>query len=231
MSAQQTEMSARDTAARAEIFARIRRGTADITDKNPETDTPINWTYGGGIEMEDVVGTFVQKVIDYSATVVRVKSADVAQAVVEGLKATGARMNTAVPAGLDADWIYAIRAAGLEARVDDPQLSKETLNETEAVVTAAACGVADTGTIVLTHIADQGRRALTLVPDRHVCVVLASQVVSDVPEAVQIVKPAVQEGHPLTWISGGSATSDIELSRVDGVHGPRTLYVIVVDDA
>ena len=77
---------------------------------------------------------------------------------------------------------------------------------------------------------DQGRRAISLVPDRHVCVILASQVVSDVGEAVQLVKPAVQERQPLTWISGGSATSDIELSRVDGVHGPRQLYVVVVDD-
>ncbi|MEE8868750.1 MAG: LUD domain-containing protein [Acidipropionibacterium acidipropionici] len=223
--------TAQDAAARTEILARIRRATADITDKNPETDVPIDWEYGTGIEMDDVVGTFVQKVIDYSATVVRVKAVEVPQAVVDGLRATGARMSAVVPAGLDADWIYAIRAAGLEARVDDPQLSKETLNESEAVVTAAAAGVADTGTIVLTHVADQGRRAITLVPDRHVCVVRASQVVSDVPEAMQIVKPAVHEGHPLTWISGGSATSDIELSRVDGVHGPRKLYVIVVDDA
>ncbi|AZZ40302.1 LutC/YkgG family protein [Acidipropionibacterium jensenii] len=230
MSAQQTTMSARDTAARTEILARIRRATADITDKDPETDSPIQWEYGRGIEMDDVVSTFVQKVIDYSATVVRVAPPDVPQAVVEGLRATGARMSAVVPAGLDADWIYAMRAAGLEARVDEPALSKEVLNDTEAVVTAAACGIADTGTIVLTHIADQGRRAITLVPDRHVCVVRASQVVSDVPEATQIVKPAVKEGHPLTWISGGSATSDIELSRVDGVHGPRKLYVIVVDD-
>lgn len=224
-------MSARDQAARTEIFARIRRATADITEKDPQADVPIDWEYGTGIEMDDVVGTFVQKVIDYSATVVRVAAADVPQAIVEGLHATGARMNCVVPTGLDPDWVYAIRAAGLEARTDDPQLSKETLNETEAVVTAAASGIADTGTIVLTHVADQGRRALTLVPDRHVCVMRASQVVSDVPEAMQAVKGAVHDGHPLTFISGGSATSDIELSRVDGVHGPRKLYVIVVDDA
>ena len=123
----------------------------------------------------------------------------------------------------------AIEGAGFDARVDDPQLSKKDLNDTDAVVTGAACGIADTGSIVLTHVEDQGRRAITLVPDRHVCVVKASQVVSDVPEAIQIVKPAVHEGQPLTFISGGSATSDIELSRVDGVHGPRRLYVIVVD--
>lgn len=223
-------MTERDAEARAEILARVRQATTDITDKDLESDTPIEWEYGRGIEMDDVVGTFVQKVIDYSATVVRVAPEDVPAAVVDGLKATGADASAVVPAGLDAAWVDAIRAAGIEVRVDDPALSKEVLNDTQAVVTAAACGVADTGTIVLNHLADQGRRAITLVPDRHVCVVLASQVVSDVPEAVQIVKPAVLEGHPLTWISGGSATSDIELSRVDGVHGPRQLYVVVIDD-
>lgn len=219
-----------DHVARTEILARIRRATADITEEDPAVDVPINWTYGTGIDMDDVVGTFVQKVIDYKATVVRVKESEVPQAVVEGLRATGADHDAVVPTGLDSAWVDAMRGAGYEVRSDDPQLSKEQLNETQAVVTAAACGIADTGTIVLTHVADQGRRALTLVPDRHVCVIRASQVVSDVPEAIQIVKPSVHEGHPLTFISGGSATSDIELSRVDGVHGPRKLYVVVVDD-
>ena len=135
-----------------------------------------------------------------------------------------------MPVGLDKSWVEAIKGAGIDVRVDDPQLSKEELNGTDAVVTAAACGIADTGSIVLTHVEDQGRRAITLVPDRHVCVMNANQVVSDVPEAIQIVKPAVHDGHPLTFISGGSATPDIELARVDGVHGPRQLYVVVVDD-
>ncbi|MSS44817.1 lactate utilization protein C [Cutibacterium sp. WCA-380-WT-3A] len=219
-----------DPVARTEILARIRRASTDITNPDPITDVPIRWQYGTGVEMDDVVGTFVEKVIDYKATVVRVKGLDVPQAVVEGLKSTGAEHSAVVPVGLDASWAEAIKAAGFDVRVDDPQLSKQDLNNTDAVVTAAACGIADTGSIVLTHVEDQGRRAITLVPDRHVCVIKASQVVSDVPQAIQIVKPAVHEGHPLTFISGGSATSDIELSRVDGVHGPRRLYVIVVDD-
>ncbi|MFT8394852.1 LutC/YkgG family protein [Propionibacterium sp.] len=216
--------------AKQEILARIRRATADIVEKDPEKDTPIHWTYGGGIAMDDVVGTFQQKVEDYSATVVRVSSAEVPQAVVDGLKATGAESTVVVPVGLDKSWVTAIEGAGLTARADEPQLTKTELDNTDAVVTAAAVGVADTGTIVLDHEPDQGRRALSLVPDRHVCVIRADQVVSDVPEAVQIVKSAVHEGRPLTWISGGSATSDIELSRVDGVHGPRKLYVILVQD-
>ena len=216
--------------AKQEILARIRRATVDITEKDPVKDQPVDWTYGLGIEMDDVVGTFEQKVIDYSATVVRAKPAAVPEAVVTGLRATGAKESVVVPSGLEKSWQDAMTAAGFEVRVDDPQLTHETLDGTDAVVTAAASGIADTGTIVLDHTADQGRRALSLVPDRHVCVIRASQVVSDVPESVQDLRPSVEAGHPLTFISGGSATSDIELSRVDGVHGPRTLYVVLVED-
>ena len=216
--------------AREDILARIRQATADVTQSDPQKDAPITWQYGRGIDMDDVVGTFVQRVRDYNCSVVEVPAADVPQAVVDALKETGADESVVVPSGLDEFWRTAISEAGIEVRVDDPELSKTELDDTQAVVTAAASGVADTGTIVLTHLADQGRRALTLVPDRHVCVIKASQVVSDVPEAVQAVKPAVLDHHPLTWISGGSATSDIELSRVNGVHGPRQLHVVVVKD-
>ncbi|SER89186.1 L-lactate dehydrogenase complex protein LldG [Propionibacterium cyclohexanicum] len=216
--------------AKQEVLARIRQATTDITEKDPLVDTPVTWTYGGGIEMDDVVGTFQEKVEDYQATVVRAAHADLPTAVVDGLKATGAAESVVVPVGLDKDWVKAIESAGLTVHVDDPQLSNAQLDKTDAVVTAAAVGVADTGTIVLDHEDDQGRRALSLVPDRHVCVIRTDQIVSDVPEAVQRVKQAVHAGRPLTWISGGSATSDIELSRVDGVHGPRKLYVIIAED-
>lgn len=107
-----------DPVARTEILARIRRASTDITNSDPVADVPIEWEYGTGIDMDDVVGTFVEKVIDYKATVVRVKGADVPQAVVEGLRSTGAEHSAVVPVGLDKSWVEAIEGAGFDARVE-----------------------------------------------------------------------------------------------------------------
>jgi L-lactate dehydrogenase complex protein LldG len=114
---------------------------------------------------------------------------------------------------------------------DEPALASAELDTVDAVLTCAVVAIAETGTIVLDHTAGMGRRTLTLVPDLHVCVVTADQVVGDVPEAVARLSASVKAGRPLTWISGGSATVDIELHRVEGVHGPRTLCVVLVEPA
>ena len=154
---------------------------------------------------------FVDHVEDYRAVVVRCAADEVEARIADALPA-GAR--TVVPHGLP--W-------QVPGAVTDEDLSALQLDEVDAVVTGATVGIATTGTIVLSHGEGQGRRALSLVPDMHVCVVRADQVVADVPDAFALLDP----GQPTTWISGPSATSDIELDRVEGVHGPRTLHVIV----
>lgn len=211
------------------ILGRIRSALADVPrDVSPEVDTPNAWRYHQPTAMDDVLGRFVERVEDYKATVVRCPASETAAAITEALRVTGAR-NVVVPAGLEAEWRGGVDAAGIEVRVDDPPLPQVTLNDTHAVVTAATVGAAESGTIMLDHGPDQGRRALTLLPDIHVCVVHADQVVSDIPEAVARTADALRAERPITWLSGGSATSDIELSRVEGVHGPRTLYVILAE--
>ncbi|MEA5117409.1 MAG: lactate utilization protein C [Propionicimonas sp.] len=210
------------------ILGRIRSALADVTQPDPALDVPIEWEYGRPSGTADVLGTFVEMVVDYQAVVKRVPASEVA-ATIATLLTEYDVASVVVPAGLDPAWRSAIAAAGVELCTDDPPLSHQQLNRIGGVVTASAVGIAETGTIVLDHREDQGRRALSLVPDLHVCVVRADQVVSDVPEAVGRLAGSVTEGHPLTWISGGSATSDIELSRVEGVHGPRTLLVVLAE--
>ena len=172
------------------------------------------------VRLDDLVGLFVERVEDYRAVVVRCRPADVAAAIRDGL---GDARRVLVPAGFPDGWLGALDDR--VERVVDTDLTAYELDAVDAVVTTATLGIAVTGTIVLDHGPGQGRRALTLVPDRHVCVVTSDQVVADVPDGVRALDPL----RPLTWVSGPSATSDIELDRVEGVHGPRNLHVLVID--
>lgn len=217
--------------AKEEILTRIRSALADVPAGVPvEQDAPVEWAYQQPVEVGNILDVFVQRVIDYKATVVRTPAAKLTDEISKAIKELGIK-TTVVPAGLDEFWKKAIKAAGAEVTVDKEghRLASSELNEIDAVVTASRVGSAETGTIVLDHSDDQGRRALSLVPDIHICVIRADQIVSSVPESVARLKPSVLNGQPLTWISGPSATSDIELSRVEGVHGPRTLYVIFAE--
>ena len=176
----------------------------------------------GALSTAARVDLFCERVADYRAQVLRVQRTDVAAAV--GSVAEG---RIVVPAGVPDAW----RPAGLEAVADDA-LTAHALDAVDGVLTGCTVAIAETGTVVLTADPAEGRRALTLVPDLHVVVVEQGQIVELVPEAMRIVADLVRrEGRPATFVSGPSATSDIELDRVEGVHGPRRLVVIVVDEA
>ncbi|AYN43350.1 lactate utilization protein C [Streptomyces dangxiongensis] len=159
----------------------------------------------------------------YRATVVRVPPAGAAAAVGHALARTGAR-SLVVPPGLPEDLVP---EGAWSLLADVPPLTAGQLDAADAVVTTVATAIAVTGTVTLDHGPGQGRRVLTLLPDQHICVVRADQIASDVPEAWGLLDPY----RPLTLISGPSATSDIELDRVEGVHGPRTLDIVVVGGA
>jgi L-lactate dehydrogenase complex protein LldG len=196
------------TSARDEILGRVRAAlTGTQTNDAPTPRPPIP----SGSSPADVVDLFCERVADYRAVVERCPKDQLL-----------ARVHSALPAG------RVVVPPGLSVTVPgavvDDGLSAADLDACAAVVTDARVGIAETGTIVLDHGPGQGRRAITLVPDVHVCIVYRHQVVADVPDAM----PRLDPTRSLTWISGPSATSDIELTRVEGVHGPRTLHVLVV---
>lgn len=212
--------------AKEAILNKIRGALADVQEADPEVDIPITWTYGTALPTEDIIEDFVIKVEDYGATVVRVPQSDLPVEISEAIRRLGTE-RLVVPEGIPEAWTEPL--TDIDLCSDEGPLSHAELNAIDSVISTCAVAMADSGTIALDHSTGQGRRALTLLPDRHLCVVRADQIVSDVPEGINVLKPALRHGLPVTWLSGGSATSDIELSRVEGVHGPRTLYVIVVE--
>lgn len=163
------------------------------------------------------VDRFAETVSDYRAGVERIAADAIADTIAALVPSVG---SVVVPVDLPSEWV-----SGVATVLDHPPLSTTQLDEAVAVVTGCAAGIAATGTIVLDGGTAQGRRALTLVPDHHICVVFADQIVDTVPQGFAALNPL----RPLTFISGPSATSDIELERVEGVHGPRRLDVLIVD--
>lgn len=203
-------MSARD-----EVLARVRLALAGAELVEPVRGYRQDGKHAPG--SATVIDLFEDRLIDYKATVRRTDVAGLRVAVAEALVAAGVDGPVLLPPGLPPEWAP-------EGRADDGTLAAYELDGFAAVVTAARVACAETGTIVLDAAPDQGRRAITLVPDVHVCVVLSGQVVHTVPEMVSRLDPT----RPTTFVSGPSATSDIELDRVEGVHGPRTLSVVLV---
>jgi L-lactate dehydrogenase complex protein LldG len=230
------------TDARAEILSRIRgalgsdggptAGGAGAAGATTTAPGPVPREYRSAGEhapgSDVVLDLLIDRLEDYKAHVHRATAADLPAllaSVIAEQPARG-RGSVVVPSGLDGAWLAAL--ADVDVRTDSREapLSAVELDEIDAVVTAARVAVAETGTIVLDGEPDQGRRAISLVPDVHVCVVRADQVVQTVPEAVRLL--GANPGRAQTWISGPSATSDIELDRVEGVHGPRTLHVLLI---
>jgi len=207
------------SSAREEVLDRIRRANQSV-DK-ADSPLPVAPPVPPAPDVDALIDLFVERVADYKAEVQVVAASGLAAAVAAAL--TGCQ-DVVVPEGVPEQWLSDVTAT----QVTDDGLTAGALNEIDAVITGATVGIAVPGTIVLDHSSGQGRRALSLVPDIHVCVVRADQLVHDVPEGVATLAESVHARHPLTWISGPSATSDIELARVEGVHGPRTLRVIVV---
>ncbi|KUM80839.1 LutC/YkgG family protein [Streptomyces griseorubiginosus] len=207
---------------RERILGRVRRALSDVSGE----DAPIERTYlreHGDRTVEETVELLAENLADYRAIVHRCTTADLPSTLAGMLAARGAK-TVLVPPGLDPSWLT---EAGAEQVPDRAGSTPHELDRIDSVVTACAVAIAETGTIVLDGSPDQGRRRITLVPDHHICVVrVPDQVVSSVPQGLERLDPV----RPLTWISGPSATSDIELDRVEGVHGPRTLEVVLVAD-
>ena len=209
--------------AREAVLARVRAalGPAIEVPEVPRAYREAGALGAGGNAA--TVDLFCDRVADYRATVKRVSSDELPRALMAACEQRQAR-RIAVPAEAPR-WTF----EGVELVRDDPPLSPRQLDELDGVLTGCALAIAETGTIVLDGVGGSGRRALTLVPDYHLCVVRSDEIVPSVPDGVAALARVVAEGRPITFISGPSATSDIELDRVEGVHGPRTLDVFVVE--
>ena len=207
---------------RERVLERIRK--ANLKAAAPQQPIPRDYDCNSSQTADKTLALFEERLRDYDARIFAVRREEIAAKAAEILNA-GSRRRIAVPAGLPVVW----QAAGIEWITDgaaDHELSFDALNVVDGVMTAATAGVAISGSIVLQHGPAEGRRVLTLLPDYHLCVVEASQVVETLPEAFTRLDPT----RPVTFFSGPSATADIEMTRIKGVHGPRFLDVLLIQD-
>lgn len=209
------------SAAREQILAAIRLSTSEMVVAPAEAGPRL--VPGSDLVTDDIIGLFIERVSEYRAHVSTADADGLAEVLAGICKRHDAR-RVAVPIDLPASW----HPVGIELVVDE-LLSARRLDHLDGVITGSALAIAETGTIVLDAGPGQGRRALTLVPDLHICVVAEKSIVGAVPTAIARLGPMVaSQRRPVTLISGPSATSDIELTRVEGVHGPRRLEVVVL---
>ncbi|PFG27088.1 LutC/YkgG family protein [Corynebacterium renale] len=207
--------------AKAEILSRIRNAEKLAGVPAEPREIPRNYKRSSDMSRDDLRELLIDRLVDYKADVVRTTTDEVPAKLAEVLADRGAKTVVYAP-GLDSELLS---DADVTATADDVKSDPRALNSVDAVLTASTVSCAQTGTICLQAGAKDGRRALTLVPDRHIVLVHMDTVVYGIPETVSRLSPDT----PITWISGPSATSDIELERVEGVHGPRDLIVFVID--
>ena len=204
---------------RQAILDRIRAATR--TDSNGYAEVPRNYIHRGALDASARLNLMTERLEEYGAEVVESSPAELPEVIVRRLQLSG-RHHFLAPPDLPAEWLR----AGVQWEIDN-NLGHDEIEQCGGVVTAASAGVADSGTIVLHHGAAEGRRVITLLPDFHLCILRASQVVETLPEYfARFPKPPSLA----TYISGPSATADIEMTRIKGVHGPRFLSVIIVRD-
>jgi L-lactate dehydrogenase complex protein LldG len=210
---------------KARLLATIRAALRDVPDDETPDDVPVARDYrrSGDLAGAALLDLFVERIEDYKVRVRRCRDADPSATIAAALAERNAT-RIVVPPDLPDGWL----PEGIEA-LSDPGLSFADLDGSDGVLTGCAVAIAQTGSIVLDAGPAQGRRALTLLPDLHLCVVFAAQVVELVPEAFARLEASGASQRPITVVSGPSATSDIELNRVEGVHGPRTLDVVLVE--
>lgn len=210
--------------AKREVLERVRRALRDVQSTRAENYRAIPRTYlqSSSDGLEEHLQLLTDRLHDYDATVYRCGPNEVSETIA-GALTTRQKTRILVPVGLPGEWL----PSGFDF-IPDNGLNYEEINEIGGVVTGSALAIAFTGTIVLRHSTEEGRRALTLIPDYHLCIVRAQDVVQTVPEAIR--KMSAFCALPVTTIAGPSATADIEMTRIKGVHGPRTLDVILVVD-
>lgn len=206
------------------VLQAVRAALTDIPTTELPDAVPVTRNYARQDTLSTAARTalFEERIADYKVTVHRVDEKGIADQIAASCRSRRAK-RLVIPADLPRAWL----PTGIWFAPDDA-LSFGTLNSSDGVLTGCALAIAQTGTIALDGGVGQGRRALTLLPDFHLCIVYEHQIVGVVPEALTKLEPSITAGRPVTFISGPSATSDIELNRVEGVHGPRTLEVLLV---
>jgi len=217
---------------REKILHRIRAATQTVAKAPGELAAaysvlPRTYIRHGQLTPEARIELMIERLREYDAEVVECSPDELPDVISAQLAASG-KLVFVAPSGAPVDWLVtsAWKITGFEWNIDHGLTTSE-IEQAEGVVTAASCGIADSGTIVLHHSSTEGRRVLTLLPDWHLCILKASQVVETLPEYFSLFEPPPAL---VTWISGPSATADIEMTRIKGVHGPRFLHVILIRD-